>query len=117
MKMQKENMIRLCEGQLEAYNQRDLFKFISFYHPEVRVQQIQNSEPDLIGIAEFTSRYKKVFDENPELHCDLRSRMALETSVLDEEWVTGVKTRNGPSHVVAIYKFKDNLIHSVWFAR
>jgi len=111
----KEKMIELAQGQLDAYNQRDIEKFVSFYHPKVQVFRLAQNEKTCDNIETFREMYKKRFDENPKLHCELRSRVVLNDSVLDEEWVTGGGPN--PSHVVAIYGFTDNLISHVWFAR
>lgn len=108
-------MIELCQGQLDAYNKGDIAQFATFYHPEVKAFRLPTGEQFLNGIAELKVIYKKRFSENPDLFCELRSRVVLESSVLDEEWVTGVTNQDKPSHVVAIYRFKDNLIHSIWF--
>lgn len=117
MTITKERMIELCQGQLEAYNERDVAEFATYYHPEVKAYRLPTGEQILNGMNELKAIYKKRFDENPELHCELRSRVVLESSVLDEEWVTGVVGQEKPSHVVAIYRFKDDLIHSIWFTR
>ena len=116
MNTTKEKMIALCQGQLDAYNNRDIKAFASFYHPEVKAYRLHNNEQILSGLEELNKIYSKRFSENPNLHCELKSRVVLEGTVLDEEWVTGVVGQLKPSHVVAIYKFQDNLIHSIWFA-
>ena len=108
-------MIELCQGQLAAYNNGDIAQFATFYHPEVKAFRLPTGEQFLNGITELKAIYKKRFSENPNLFCELRSRVVLESSVLDEEWVTGVTNQEKPSHVVAIYRFKDNLIQSIWF--
>lgn len=112
--MNKERMIELAQGQLDAYNKRDLETFSTFYHPNIQVYRLPQTEPTCTDIETFKSMYRSRFLDNPELHCELRSRVVLNDSILDEEWVTGAGT---PSHVVAIYGFKDNLISHVWFTR
>jgi hypothetical protein len=67
-------------------------------------------------MATFRQRYHQRFSENPQLNCELRSRIVLGDSVLDEEWVTGASGVS-PSHLVAIYYFRDNLISKVFFTR
>ncbi len=111
----KKQMIRLCQGQLEAYNQGDLLKFVSFYHPQVRVYRLSDDQPFISGLDQFTEAYRKRFAENPKLHCELKSRVILNETIIDEEWVTGVENQENPSHVVAIYKFKDDRIEKIWF--
>lgn len=115
MTISKDRMIELCQGQLDAYNERNITQFASFYHNDVKAFRLPSGEQFLNGIAELKVIYKKRFSENPNLFCELKSRVVLEASVLDEEWVTGVTHQEKPSHVVAIYKFKDQLIHSIWF--
>jgi len=115
MNITKEKMIELCQGQLDAYNKGDIAAFASFYHPEVKAYRLQGNEQIINGPDQLKKNYEKRFEDNPELHCELKSRVVLEASVLDEEWVTGVVNQSKPSHVVAIYKFKDDLIHSIWF--
>jgi hypothetical protein len=117
MTITKERMIELCQGQLDAYNERNIEKFATFYHPEVKAYRLQGNEVIVDGIQDLFEGYKKRFDDNPKLYCELKSRVVLESTVLDEEWVTGVTGQDKPSHVVAIYNFKDNLIHSIWFTR
>lgn len=113
--MNKEKMIALAQGQLDAYNQRDIDTFCSFYHPRVEVFRLSNNEKICEGIESFRALYQSRFEENPELHCELRSRVVLNESILDEEWVTGAGP--SPSHVVAIYHFSDDLIRRVNFTR
>jgi len=115
--MEKEKMIALAQGQLEAYNRGDIDLFCSFYHPDVTAYSLGTNEPFCKGMNEFRPIYNKRFQENPKLHCELKSRIVTNNSVLDEEWVTGVSNNPNGSHVVAIYQFKDDLIYNIWFAR
>ena len=115
--MTKEEMIALAEGQLHAYNERDIEKFCTFYHPNVVVFVAGNPMPTMMGMDAFRKAYTNRFKENPDLHCQLRSRTVLDNAILDEEWVTGVANSIAPSHVVAVYQFKDNLIHTITFVR
>jgi|SRR5690606_14322856 len=116
--MNKERMLELVQGQLDAYNKRDIDQFCTFFHPEVQVWRL-NGEPlkTCEGMETFRKMYTTRFEANPELHCELKSRVVLNGSVLDEEWVTGVVGQEIPSHVVAIYSFRDDLIGYVWFTR
>lgn len=116
--MKKDQMIALAQGQLDAYNKRDIETFCKFFHPDVEVFRL-NGEPvkTCSGMETFKNIYKERFDNNPDLYCELRSRVVLNNSVLDEEWVTGVVGQELPSHVTAIYAFQDNLIRFVYFTR
>jgi hypothetical protein len=113
----RERMLELAQGQLEAYNQRDLEKFCLNYHPDVTAYRLATGDVICQGMPAFREVYKSRFDSSPRLHCELKSRIVLNDSILDEEWVTGVEGASAPSHVVAIYAFEDGLISKVWFAR
>lgn len=115
--MKKEQMIELAQGQLDAYNKRDLEKFLTFYHPQVEVFSVNQNDCICNDFEVFRKMYKERFDANPDLHCELKNRTVLENTVVDEEWVTGVTGAVAPSHVVAIYAFADGLISKVWFVR
>lgn len=115
MSPHKKNMLELVQAQLNAYNKGDIDSFCRCYHAEVEAFAIDDKAPFIKGIEELRMRYAKRFEDNPKLHCELRSRVVLENSVLDEEWVTGVEGADKPSHVVAIYHFKDGLIKKIHF--
>lgn len=108
--MNESKKIELVQGQLDAYNSLDIEKFCSYYHPEVRAYRIGESKPFIQGIDQFQASYAEKFKKTPDLHCKLKSRIILKGRVLDEESVTP-----SGSHVVAIYDFKDDLIHEIYF--
>jgi hypothetical protein len=112
--MNNERMIELAQGQLMAYNQRDIEKFCSFYHPNIRVYRLENKNLICANIRDFKEIYQKRFESNPDLFCELKSRIVLKNSILDEEMVTGA---GEASHVVAIYSFFENLISEVHFVK
>ncbi len=115
--MKKEKMLELVEGQLAAYNQKNLDKFCTYFHPEVEIYRLNQNEMTCKGIETFRSLYVDRFGLNPDLNCEIKSRIVLEDMIIDEEWITGVAGVSAPGHVVAIYGFKDELIFRCWFAR
>ena len=106
-----EQRIALVQGQLEAYNNRDIDTFCSFYHPDVTAYRVGEDKPIIVGMESFRKSYGEKFKNTPDLHCTLKSRIVLKNKVMDEELVAP-----SGSHVVAIYEFKDNLIKDIWFA-
>lgn len=108
-------LLDLVRRQLDAYNNRDLDAFVACYHPEVTVIRLLTGETTDSGIEEFRAGYKLLFDSNPNLHCELKSRIVLADAVIDEEWVTGVSKYPNGLHAVAIYTCQDGLINRVWF--
>lgn len=102
------------QAQLEAYNARDLERFIACYTEDVR---IEDGAGNLLmqGHDAMRERYGPMFAQNPDLHCRIVSRIRIGEYVVDEERITG----RGPAevHAVAIYRLQGDLIAHVRFLR
>jgi len=115
--MKEFKMEDVVQKQLEAYNQRNLAKFCDCYHSEIECMRLISNTITCRGIDEFRKIYENLFKDSPALHCELKSRIILLDSVIDEEFVTGVEKYPHGLHTVAIYGFREGLIDKVWFAR
>jgi hypothetical protein len=78
-----------AQRQLDAYNDRDLDRFVREYADDVVVYRL------------------------PDLHAKLVNRMVFGNKVIDQELVTGVP--NAPLEVAAIYEVTEKGISKVWF--
>lgn len=103
-----------AQKQLDAYNNRDIETFMECYAETCYVEDgagnvlMENKEA-------MRKRYDILFQESPDLHCRLVSRIVLESYVLDEERVTGSRGSSEERHVVAVYKIENGLITHVRF--
>lgn len=113
--MTKVEMISLVQGQLDAYNQRNLEKFCGFFHNNIIVRNLAAGTTVCEGMAAYQKIYGPLFANNPGLHCKLEHRTVLDSAVIDEEWVTGIEKFPEGLKAVAIYGFRDGLIDRVWF--
>lgn len=109
-------MTALVERQLQAYNRRDLESFLECFHPQVQATFLISPRPAFIGIDMFRAYYGMLFEANPELRCELRSRAVLAAAVVDEELVHGIAAYPQGLHTSVTYGFRDGLIDRVWFA-
>ena len=94
--------------QLEAYNARDLQRFVAVYSEDVRVYRLPATEPILAGKAAFTEHYATQRFHLPGLRAEIVRRIVLGNKVIDHERVYGV--REQPYEVVAVYEVVDGLI-------
>ncbi len=115
--MTKQEMETLAQSQLEAYNRRDLDAFCSCFHDEVKILNLVSDETRCSGKTRFREGYRHLFESSPQLHCEIRSRIVLDSAVIDEEYVTGSAKYPNGIHAVAIYGFRDGLIDRVWFPK
>jgi len=109
--------LQLVMSQLEAYNSRNLQKFIECFHDEIKVYRLNSNELTSSGMAAFTNGYEPLFSNNPNLHCKLISRVVVADLIVDEEYVTGASNYPNGVHAFAVYGFRDNKIDRVWFGR
>jgi hypothetical protein len=104
-----------AQRQLDAYNDRDLDRFVAEYTDDVVVYTLSNPEPTLVGREALRQHYRDNRFNLPDLHAKLMNRMVFGNKVIDHEWVTGVP--GAPLDVAAIYEVTEQGISKVWFVR
>jgi len=105
--------IEPVQRQLDAYNDRDLERFVACYAEDVRVFRMPATEPALVGKAAFGEFYRTKRFNEPGLRAELLSRMAFGNKVIDHERIVGLGA--APLEAAAVYEVKDGLIATVWF--
>ncbi|MDI9641712.1 nuclear transport factor 2 family protein [Kamptonema cortianum] len=103
------------EGQLQGYNARDIDVFMSYFHPDVKVLD-GSGNITLEGWEAKKDRYTTAFQNEPNVKCEIVTRIRLGKYVVDHELLTGYldgQTREA----VAIYTLKDNKIIQVQFLK
>jgi len=103
----------LAQKQLDAYNNRDLEKFLVNYSDSVK---IYNHPKELIvsGKAQLRTNFTGMFANMPDLHCTLMNRMVLGNTVIDQEYVIFRKNQP-PTEVFAMYVVARGKIQEVYF--
>lgn len=105
-------MIDPVQEQLEAFNARDLERFLACYSDDV---VLEDGTGQLIyaGIVAMRQNYAQSFDRYPEVDCCITNRIRIGDYVIDEERITGM----GPAerHAVAIYRVEGEKIKHVRF--
>ncbi len=105
--------VQLAQAQLDAYNQRDIDKFLEPYADTVAIYRFPGQ---LLyrGKEQMRKEYAGMFQQSPALHCTLVKRIALGNTVIDEE---SVLIRPGAPLIraVAIYTIAGGKIATVTF--
>lgn len=101
------------QRQLDAYNARDLQRFLAEYADDVVVFRPPAAEPTIVGREALGAHYAKNRFNLPALHARLLNRIVSGDTVVDQEEVTGVP--GGVIGAVAVYKVKNGRIQAVWF--
>jgi len=105
----------VVQGQLNAYNARDLEGFLSFYAPDVQLYTYPDSLTGQ-GLDRMRRSYGRLFEQAPQLHAEVTHRMHLGTTVIDYERVQGMSP-DGPVEAIAIYRVLDDVIDRVEFVQ
>jgi hypothetical protein len=101
------------QHQLEAYNARDLARFLAVYSDDIRLYRAPATEPAVVGKAALAEMYATQRFNLPGLHAELLNRMVIGNKVIDHERIGGV--REQPFEVAAVYEVIDGLIRNAWF--
>lgn len=107
------NAEAVVQQQLEAYNARDLPRFIVLYSDYIKVFRPPSTEPAIAGKPAFTEYYATQRFNLPKLRAEIVNRIVLGNKIIDHERIFGV--REHPFEVVAVYEVADELIQTVWF--
>lgn len=102
-----------AQRQLDAYNDKDLERFVREYTDDVLVYRMPQAEPVLVGKPALADHYAKTRFNLPHLHAALVNRMVFGNKVIDHERVTGVA--DTPREVAAVYEVSAGGISKVWF--
>lgn len=104
--------LAIVQGQLDAYNARDLDSFLAFFSERVQVFRPHTAGPSLSGKAEFARFYASERFNRPGLRAELLSRMVLGERVIDHERIWGVTEQ--PIEMAVVYELREGLIETLW---
>lgn len=109
----KETPTALAQRQLNAYNLRNIEAFIEPYDDDVEIYIYPNTFM-YKGKNEMRKRYADMFQNTPNLHCELKGRIVQGNVVIDSE---RVQKNNDIIEATAIYHIENNKIKRVYFIR
>lgn len=101
----------LAQRQLNAYNFRNIDAFLEPYADDVEVYTFPNTL-QFKGKEAMRKGYTPMFENTPNLHCELVNRIVQGNTVMDHE---RVQMGNKIVEAVAIYQIENNKIKKVYF--
>ncbi|MCB0356522.1 MAG: nuclear transport factor 2 family protein [Bdellovibrionales bacterium] len=103
-------------AQVEAYNNRDLELFLSFYAENIKITMEDQESPQVTNLEQLANQFDSLFRNSPELHAEIISERVEGESIIHQEQITGRAGFEGKSITVnAEYKLENGLIKSVYF--
>ena len=107
----KEEIEAIVNLQLEAYNSRDIDRFVATYSEDVEIYN-WNWELTTKGHKQLRERYQDFFKNTPNLHCHIENRIVYGNKVIDKERVTAGERI---IEAVVIYEVENGKIKKVTF--
>lgn len=103
----------LVQQQLNAYNAGNIDAFLEPYADSI---EIYNFPDKLIGKGKeiMQHQYSKMFNDLPNLHCEIKKRIINGNTVIDHESISGIGQPKS-LEAIAIYKIENNKIVKVYF--
>lgn len=101
----------LVQGQFDAYNARDLERFLSFFSDDVRVVRPPSGEAVIEGKEAFGAFYRDQRFNKKGLRAELVNRIVLGNKIFDHELIHGVAPE--PIEMVAVFEVEGGLIRTV----
>jgi hypothetical protein len=101
------------QAQLEAYNARDIDRFMASYTQDVVLDDGAGTRL-MTGHEEVRAAYAESFERLPGVRAEVVSRVEVGDYVVDEERVLGAEQ---PIRAVVIYHVRDGLIDHVRLIR
>jgi hypothetical protein len=100
------------QGQLDAYNARDVDRFAAFYADDVTGLRLADSAPVFLGKPALIAHYTEAFKAR-DVRAALINRIVIGQTVIDHERLTD---SGRPSFDAAVvFRVVDGLIRNVWF--
>jgi len=105
--------VDVVQGQVDAYNERDLDRFVDYYGDAIAVYRMPATEPTMVGKTRFAEFYATQRFNRPGLRAEILARIVLGNKVIDHERIFGVQ--EAPMEIVAVYEVVGEHIDRVWF--
>ena len=102
----------VVQRQLDAYNARDLERFLVNFSDGITVFRLPSTEPSLVGKAAFAQFYATQRFNLPGLRAELVNRIVLGAKVIDHERIFGV--RDAPIEMAVAYHVVGDTIECMW---
>ena len=100
----------IVDTQTKAYNLRDIDGYCRCFASDARILG-DGGVVLAYGLDQIRERYNSRFRQNPNLHCTVSHRLAVDRFVIDHERVTGFE--GGTFELLAVYEIRDCLIKQI----
>ena len=102
----------VVQRQVDAYNARDLDRFVATYDDAIEVFRMPATTPAITGKAALAAFYATQRFIRPGLHAEIVNRIAFGNKVIDHERIAGLGAKI--LEVAVVYEVRDARIRTTW---
>jgi hypothetical protein len=110
LKAQTMTVEQVVQQNLEAYNARDLDKFMSSFSEDIEMYNFTDGKMTAKGLSEVRKIYQELFNLSPQLHSTILKRIVFDNKIIDHEWIEGRRGSKTPVEIILIYEVKNEKI-------
>jgi len=107
----------IVQANFDAYNQRDITKFMLYIDKDIKMYNFSDNTLILEGWEACKTTYSDLFDQSPNLHSTIIKRIVIGNQVIDHEHIRGRKEASGITELVLIYEIRNQLIKKITVLR
>lgn len=104
--------LELVENQFEAYNARDLTRFLPNFSETVKVYRMPAAQLAIDGKAAMAEFYATQRFCHMGLRAELKSRIIMGNKIFDHELIWGIGST--PVEMVVAFEVQHGLIQTMW---
>ncbi len=101
---------QIVQSNLEAYNNRDLEKFMSWFSEDVELYSFSEMKLIASGKPAIEKLYKELFAASPNLNSTILKRIVFDNKVIDHESIVGRKGSKDILELIMINEVKNEKI-------
>jgi len=113
MNAQQPEPEQIVQANLEAYNDKDIEGFMSYFTEDIQIRNYDTGEVTANGTQAVREIYDRLFRASPDLHSRILKRTVFGNKVIDHEYITGRNGSADPLELVLIYEVRGDKIHRI----
>jgi hypothetical protein len=111
------NVESIMNKQGDAYNERNLEKFLDCFAEDIEFFRLEDNSRDLSGKNELRKAFEKLFNDFPDLNLKIKNRIVCGNYVTDLEVIHGTAKYKNGGEVISINFIENGLIRKIWFSK
>ena len=117
MSFSQQTPEQIVQENLNFYNHRNIEGFMSSFSEDIKMYNLGDPNPTVIGLDAVRKVYTGLFERSPKLHSNILKRIVIGNKVIDHESIRGRNGMDGILELVLIYEVNEQKINKITVIR